>query len=149
MGGEGHLWATALLRRKEEPSQRREHPGHDHCSAWAQAPRPCLPGESHLAAVSFWSLPSFRGLLPLGRDLPIYIHSVVQENSKSKPKPHPNLHHWRQNRNVSLQELPSLGEADGVVASFQVRVRGELPAHLPHLVVGVHEEAVLHVLAAR
>lgn len=148
MGGEEHLWATALLRRKEEPSQHHEHPGHDHCSAWAQAPRPCLPGESCFAAASFWSLPSFRGLLPLGRDLSIYIHSVVQENLKSKPNPPPQKH-WRQNRNVSLQELPSLGEADGVVASFQVRVRGELPAHLPHLVVRVHEEAVLHVLAAR
>lgn len=49
-------------------------------------------------------------------------------------------------REQNSQELASLGEAHGVVAALEPGVRGQLPAHLPHLLVDVHEEAVLHVL---
>lgn len=110
----------------------------------------CLENRAVLGeetGVSFWSLASFGVLPPLGRDLSVYICFVLQENLKSKSTPQKN--HWKRNRNVNLQELPPLGEADCVVASFQVRVLGELAAHLSHLVVRVHEEAVLHVLTAR
>lgn len=47
---------------------------------------------------------------------------------------------------MNLQELASLGEAHCVVASFQVGVLCELAAHLSHLVINIHEEAVLHNL---
>lgn len=63
-------------------------------------------------------------------------------NRKVKPKENP----WKWARRVNSQELGSLGEAHGVVAPSQAGVRGELAAHGAHLVVHVHEEAVLHVL---
>lgn len=61
-------------------------------------------------------------------------------------KPKPSRDPWKWRRSVNLQELASLGEAHRIVASSQVRVLGELAAHLSHLIVHVHEEAVLHIL---
>lgn len=67
----------------------------------------------------------------------------VRGVSDQNPKPRRNPWKWRSG---NLQKLASLGEAHCVVASSQVRVLRELAAHLCHLIVHVHEEAVLHVL---
>merc|ERR550539_2179415 len=45
----------------------------------------------------------------------------------------------------SSEELPALGEPDGVVTSGQLRVGLDLLTNLPHLPVGVAEEAALGV----
>lgn len=47
---------------------------------------------------------------------------------------------------ANLQELASLGKAHRVVASLQVRILCEHVTNLCHLVIHVHEEAVLHIL---